>query len=545
MSPIGAYPRPPGPPRRARWIKPASNPGTYKGRRDHTGLKVATSLMGALLALAAGAIVFFTVEERVGIAVFCGILAAAFLITALSPAPVLVGLLVIEVALVSWTGWQIYGEARAVLPALTTTEGPVAAADAAALATAEELLDAAATETSFRLDLHEDEVTAVLQDALADQEQPLRRITVDIVDGPTPTEGTMDFTAEFKSGDQDASGSLAVSLAGGVVRVEVRSMELGSLNLPGFARGAVGDYVDQLLDSIEEINTFLAEAEVDVQAITIGSDRLVVTGVQHGGPVVTATSLLTDLAAEAAAIGPGGDPPPEVLGPGTVNDTFAEGGVFYLALGDSLAANVGVAEARDGYVSRVHGQLEERDGRRYGLLNLGVPGETSGSLLAGGQLDEALAFLEANRVAYISIDIGANDLLGHLTSPECQADLDTEACRARLDGALTAYEENLPEALTALREAAPEATIVFLLAYNPFSLGTGILFEEDTSRTLDRLNDVATAAAQAAGAVIADGFTPMQGLAAYTTLMLSSPPDIHPNALGYDVLGQAILAALD
>jgi hypothetical protein len=37
----------------------------------------------------------------------------------------------------------------------------------------------------------------------------------------------------------------------------------------------------------------------------------------------------------------------------------------------------------------------------------------------------------------------------------------------------------------------------------------------------------------------------MQGLAAYTTLMLSSPPDIHPNALGYDVLGQAILAALD
>ncbi len=59
------------------------------------------------------------------------------------------------------------------------------------------------------------------------------------------------------------------------------------------------------------------------------------------------------------------------------------------------------------------------------------------------------------------------------------------------------------------------------------------------------MNDVAAAAAEAAGALVADGFTPMQGLAAYTTLMLSSPPDIHPNALGYDVLGQAILAALD
>ena len=32
-----------------------------------------------------GAIVFFTVEERAGIAVFCGILAAAFLLTALLP----------------------------------------------------------------------------------------------------------------------------------------------------------------------------------------------------------------------------------------------------------------------------------------------------------------------------------------------------------------------------------------------------------------------------------------------------------------------------
>ena len=78
-------------------------------------------------------------------------------------------------------------------------------------------------------------------------------------------------------------------------------MELGSLNLPGFARSAMGDYVDQLLESVEEINTLLAEAEVDVQAITIGDDRLVVTGVQRGGPEITATSLLTDLAAAAAA----------------------------------------------------------------------------------------------------------------------------------------------------------------------------------------------------------------------------------------------------
>jgi len=538
------YPRPPSAPRRARWIRPAGSPGTYKARKSHTGLKVATSLLGAFLGLAVGAIVFFTVEERAGIAVFCGITAVAFLLTALTPPTILWGLLAVEVALFSWTGWQIYGEVRTVLTAFSTTEGPVAAADAGDLSAAQGQLDAATAETSFRLDLHEDEVTAVLQDALGQTEQPLRSITVDIVDGPTPTEGTLEFTAQFKSGGEEATGSLGVSLTGGVVQVEVRSMELGSLNLPGFARSAMGDYVDQLLESVEQINTLLAEAEVDVQAITIGDDRLVVTGVQRGGAEITATSLLTDLAAAAAAVGPSGEPPAEVLGPGTVNGTFSEGAVYYLALGDSLAANVGAPSAQDGYVSRVHHWLEERDGRRYGLLNLGVPGETSGSLLTGGQLDEALDFLAANRVAYITVDIGANDLLGHLTSPECSADLGADACEARLAGALAAYEENLPEIFAALREAAPQATIVFLTAYNPFSLGTGIAFEEDTGRTLDELNDVAEAAAGPAGILVADGFTPMQGLAAYTTLMLDSPPDIHPNALGHDVLAQAVVTAL-
>jgi lysophospholipase L1-like esterase len=189
--------------------------------------------------------------------------------------------------------------------------------------------------------------------------------------------------------------------------------------------------------------------------------------------------------------------------------------------------------------------LEQRDGRSYGLLNLGVPGETSGSLLGGGQLDEALAFLAENRVAYITVDVGANDLLGHLTSPECRADLGAAGCRERLDGALDAYEENLPELFAALRRAAPQATIVFLKAYNPFSLGTGIAFEEETGFTLDRLNDLAEAAAGPEGILVADGFSPMEGTAAYTTLMLASPPDIHPNALGHDVLAQAVLAALD
>ena len=195
-------------------------------------------------------------------------------------------------------------------------------------------------------------------------------------------------------------------------------------------------------------------------------------------------------------------------------------------------------------MSRVHNQLQERDRRSYGLLNLGVSGETSGSLIGGGQLGEAVAFLAANRVAYVTVDIGANDLLGHLTSPDCSESLERPACRERLESAMAAYEANISVILTAIAEAAPEATIVFLEAYNPFSLGTGIAFEEGTSLMVVRLNDLAAAAAAAQGIPVADGFTSMQGTAAFTTLMLASPPDIHPNALGHDVLAQAIVAAL-
>ena len=540
------YPRPPTPPRRARWIRPAGTPGTYKGPNSHTGLKVSTSLLGAFVGLAVGAIVFFTVEERLGIAVFCGIAALAFLVTALAPAPMLWGLLVVEVAVLSWTGWQIYDEARSVLAALSTTEGPAAAADAGDLSAAQAQLDAAAAETSFRLDLHEDEVSAVLQDALREQEQPLRRIAVDIVDGPTPTEGTIAFTGEFKSGDYEAAGILEVSLAGGLVQVEVRSMELGSLNLPGFARGAVGDYVDQLLESVEEVNALLAEAEVDVQAITIGGDRLVITGVQRGGPEVTATSLLTDLAAAAAAAGPSGDPPTEVLGPGTVNSTFAEGAVYYLALGDSLAANVGAPDS-PGRV-RLPGAPPAGAARRPSLR----PAQPGGAgrdqrLAAGGRPIGRGPGVPGGEPGGLHHAWTSGPTTCWATSPRRSA-APTSAPPAA-GSASTApsmpTRRTSREMFAALRRAAPQATIVFLKAYNPFSLGTGIAFEAETGFTLDRLNDLAEAAAGPEGILVADGFSPMEGMAAYTTLMLASPPDIHPNALGHDVLAQAVLAALD
>ena len=68
--------------------------------------------------------------------------------------------------------------------------------------------------------------------------------------------------------------------------------------------------------------------------------------------------------------------------------------------------------------------------------------------------------------------------------------LEAPVCRQRLESALDSYHENITHILSALAEAAPEATIVFLQAYNPFSLGTGIDFEEGSNLMVDRLNNL-------------------------------------------------------
>ena len=61
---------------------------------------------------------------------------------------------------------------------------------------------------------------------------------------------------------------------------------------------------------------------------------------------------------------------------------------------------------------------------------------------------------------------------------------------------------------------------------------------------MTRLNDVAVEVALVYGVLIADGFTPMQGTAGATTHMAEAPPDIHPRAIGYDILTGALVEAI-
>src|SRR4051812_28142525 len=96
----------------------------------------------------------------------------------------------------------------------------------------------------------------------------------------------------------------------------------------------------------------------------------------------------------------------------------------YLALGDSLAFGVGATDpAQLGYVPRLFNFFH---GTAHGgvdtFVNYSRPGETSESMISGGQLGQALADIQNKDVRVVTLDIGANDFLTLLQSPPCSTD---------------------------------------------------------------------------------------------------------------------------
>jgi len=519
---------------------------SYEYYEVHTGRSVAPkvcAVFGFLTGAVTALIAWLTEGEAAAIAVGVVVLVVALYGAIGAPRELTV---LIAIVLVLGFGAGVYfigNQAVAIYQAISRTDGPVDPADPVLLAEATAKFDDAAAEAGFRIELHETEITSYLQDGLAEIENnPVRRIEVDVVDGTNGDSGTITLNGEFKSGSLEFHGTIGITLTAGAVQVDVLDLELGSLELPGIGKSAIED----LLREVADLNTILTELRADVQSIEIGDDRILVTGTQPDGTLLTSQTLLTGIAEQAASVGTAIEPPPEPLPPGIVNGVSAPGDRYYVALGDSLAANVGVSEASLGYVSRVHRQLQIIAGGDFGLRNFGISGETSGSLIRSGQLDTAIAFMSVEQVDFVTIDVGANDLLGHLGSNDCAADLDASPCRARIDAAFATYETNMAAIFDVLRAAEPDATIIFVRAYNPFSLGLGggIEFEVRSDEILDAFNEVAARLAVDRGLAVADGFTPLQGTTAATTHMLDASPDIHPKAIGYSLIAQAVVEVL-
>lgn len=233
----------------------------------------------------------------------------------------------------------------------------------------------------------------------------------------------------------------------------------------------------------------------------------------------------------------------------------------YIALGNSLSAGIGASNIRGtAFVPLVHEAL----GDGFGLMNLGVSGDTSDDLLRrNGPLERATDemerrrtdAIEGNEVRVVTLEIGGNDLLGLYTRlvltrkcPSVTEALQRPECVQGLRNALDNYEPNLEDALRRLKEADPAAKVFLMTLYNPFSGGSTVLDEigemaleglPDTTFP-DGINDIIRAQAAAFGAHIAD----VHPLFLQKYDQYISGDMIHPNDTGYRVMADAFLEAM-
>jgi len=142
--------------------------------------------------------------------------------------------------------------------------------------------------------------------------------------------------------------------------------------------------------------------------------------------------------------------------------------LYYLALGDSMAAGTGASTTTHRYVNVLY-QHELSRFPTLQLVNLACGGATTTSMIngpgcsyaSGSQLGDAEAFLRAHpkQVALVTMDIGANNV-----TPCVRPALDP-VCAA---GAVSTVGRDLARILRAVRAAAPGVEIVVLNYYDPF-----------------------------------------------------------------------------
>jgi lysophospholipase L1-like esterase len=212
-----------------------------------------------------------------------------------------------------------------------------------------------------------------------------------------------------------------------------------------------------------------------------------------------------------------------------------------LVLGDSIVAGAGASlECGAGdCIARFQRWLEARDGRPHRLERLARPDEHSDSLIAGGQLRDALRLLATQPAACVVLSIGANDLLPHLRA------IGRDGFDEGLSRGIHQYELNLRTIVGAMRDAAPDALLVLLNLYDVFSLGRRPLpVEPITTGAVCRLNAAIATVARAHRGVVADAFARFLHREDELTSITARPRDIHPNALGHQVLAGALITAV-
>jgi lysophospholipase L1-like esterase len=244
--------------------------------------------------------------------------------------------------------------------------------------------------------------------------------------------------------------------------------------------------------------------------------------------------------------------------------------MYYLALGDSLAAGTGASTTANRYVNVLY-QHEVSRFPTLQLDNIACGGATTTSMIngpgcsyaTGTQLGDAEAFLRAHpkEVALVTVDIGANNVDG------CQNGSTISA--SCVQSGLTHISTELPEILNGLESAYPGVAIYGMNYYDPF-LGewitgsTGQSVAQQSEAEVQVLNALLAQLYSAGAATTADpatlfqttdfaltgsylGATEPQNVADICnwTLFCSGGGNIHANDTGHALVAQSFAQVVD
>jgi lysophospholipase L1-like esterase len=155
---------------------------------------------------------------------------------------------------------------------------------------------------------------------------------------------------------------------------------------------------------------------------------------------------------------------------------------YYLSLGDSLAvgaqpnAQGTTVATNQGYPNFLYA-IEKRRIKGLKLAQLGCPGESTGTMINGGlcsypagsQLQAAVEFIAKHKIAFITLDIGANDIdsCGSITTGFIFTTTDIDA--ACIDRGISSIGANAPTIAMDLRQAAgPKIKLAAMTYYDLF-----------------------------------------------------------------------------